>query len=92
MVIDQTGVFAPIDIISNGTEVTLDDDQVSGALPIGFTFNFYGSNYTDFYISSNGFVTFTGGQDSGCCSGGLLPTSNDENNLIALVTNLYYYL
>ena len=85
LVIDQTGVFAPIDIISNGTEVTLDDDQVSGALPIGFTFNFYGSNYTDFYISSNGFVTFTSGQDSGCCSGGLLPTSNDENNLIALV-------
>jgi hypothetical protein len=85
LVIDQTGTFAPLDIATTGTNVILGDDDMSGALPIGFSFNFYDADYTNFFISSNGFITFTGGQDDGCCTGGLLPTSNDENNLIALV-------
>ncbi len=66
-----------------GTTVSLSDDDVSVALPIGFTFEFYEMNYTEFYISSNGFITFTGGQGSGCCSGQLLPDPNGPNNLIA---------
>jgi hypothetical protein len=85
LVVDQTGTFAPLDISATGTDVILGDDAMSGALPIGFSFNFYGADYTDFFISSNGFITFTGGQDDGCCTGGVLPTSSDENNLIALV-------
>jgi hypothetical protein len=84
LVVDQTGTFAPIDITATGTTVTLTDDDVSGALPVGFSFNFYDVDYTDFFISSNGFITFTGGQDDGCCTGGVLPSSGDENNLIAL--------
>jgi hypothetical protein len=84
LVVDQTGVFAPIDISATGNNVTLSDDELSGALPIGFSFNFYDADYTEFFISSNGFVTFTGGQGNGCCTGGLLPTAGDENNLIAL--------
>ena len=35
--------------------VTLSDDAMTGTLPIGFTFNFFGTNYTQFEISSNGF-------------------------------------
>lgn len=83
MVIDQTGTFAPIDI-SGGTAVNLSDDQVSNALPIGFTFNFYSQDYSNFYISSNGFMTFSGSTDDGCCSGGLLPAVDDVNNIIAM--------
>jgi len=74
--------FNPISI-SGGTNVTLSDDDVSGALPIGFTFNFYGTNYTDFHIGSNGFMTFSSGQPSGCCSGQNLPSTTTPNNLIA---------
>tara|TARA_B100000809_G_scaffold266781_1_gene331520 strand:+ start:5 stop:2026 length:2022 start_codon:yes stop_codon:yes gene_type:complete len=85
LVVDQTGVFAPLDITATGIDVVLGDDDLSGALPVGFTFNFYGSDYTNFFISSNGFITFNDGQDSGCCTGGELPTSSDNNNLIALV-------
>jgi len=85
LVIDQTGVFAPIDITTSGTGVSLGDDEVSGAQPIGFSFNYYGSDYTDFFISSNGFITFDSNSANGCCSGGLIPSSGDENNLIALV-------
>ena len=45
-----------------GTSVTLFDDQISAPLPIGFSFNFYCNTYTQFYICSNGWVGFTGGQ------------------------------
>ena len=48
--------------------VTLSDDAMSTALPIGFTFNFFGNAYTQFEISSNGFITFNlGANASGCC-------------------------
>jgi gliding motility-associated-like protein len=35
------------------------DDELYGPFDIGFTFNFYGSNYTQFYTNSNGQVLFT---------------------------------
>jgi len=81
--VDQTGTFSREDISTTGTEVTLFDDEVSSALPIGFEFAFYGNLYNDFYISSNGFITFTANSDDGCCEGGTLPFPVDPNNLIA---------
>ena len=83
MTVDQTGTFAPIDI--TGSTVSLSDDDVSSALSIGFAFNFYGVDYTNFYISSNGYITFSGGNEDGCCSGDLIPTVGLPNNLIAMV-------
>ena len=63
--------------------ITLSDDQLSAKLSIGFPFLFYGNSYTDFYISSNGYVTFDGTGGSGCCSGQFLPDPFPPNNLIA---------
>lgn len=77
-----TTPFAPISI-PTGTTVSLGDDAVSGTQPIGFTFNFWGVNYTDFFISSNGFITFDAGSGSGCCTGQNLPSTTAPNNLIA---------
>jgi hypothetical protein len=77
-----TTPFAPI-AIPGGTAVFLGDDALSAAQPIGFSFNFWGINYTDFFISSNGFMTFTGGSPNGCCSGQSLPSTTTPNNLIA---------
>lgn len=34
------------------------DDNYSLAINIGFPFNFYGNNYTQFLISTNGYITF----------------------------------
>ena len=34
------------------------DDQTYSNLPIGFTFNYNGTNYTQFSISANGFIAF----------------------------------
>ena len=42
-----------------GTAVSLSDDAMSAAKAIGFTFNFFGTNYTNFYLCSNGFITFS---------------------------------
>ena len=49
-----------------GTAVTSiqTDEVLSAALPIGFTFNFAGSPYTQFKVSSNGFLTFNTGSTS----------------------------
>jgi len=42
-----------------GTAVNLTDDAFGGPFPIGFTFNFYNNNYTQFFISPNGWIGFT---------------------------------
>src|SRR4051812_18500741 len=34
------------------------DDSSTGAVPIGFTFDFFGSPYSDLYVNNNGNVTF----------------------------------
>ena len=54
------------DISGTGTPIFLGYYQVSGAIPIGFTFNYYGTGYTQGYVSSNGFITALAGQISGC--------------------------
>jgi gliding motility-associated-like protein len=47
---------------NTGATVVLSDDSQAGPFNIGFTFCFFGSTYTQFYIGSNGWISFTGGQ------------------------------
>ena len=84
-VIDQSGVFAPVVIA--GTPIPLGDDQVSGGLPIGFNFNFFGNTYSTFYTSSNGFISFDPFVSQGCCQGEFLPNNDAVNNVIAFDWN-----
>lgn len=79
--VDQTGVFSPEP--GTGTSVSLGDDAVQGNLPIGFTFNFFGNGYSQFGISSNGFIYFGGNTDNGCCSGDFIPGAGTPNNIVA---------
>ncbi|MFN8775886.1 MAG: gliding motility-associated C-terminal domain-containing protein [Flavobacteriales bacterium] len=55
--------------VVGGTNVPLFDDAVSGALPVGFTFCFLGAAYTQFYIGSNGWISFSAGQPTTFTSG-----------------------
>lgn len=41
-----------------GTGISVGDDQTITNLPIGFTFNYWGTNYTTVNISSNGWISF----------------------------------
>ena len=52
--------FSWIDISGSGTDLisTITNEQTKGPYNIGFPFSFFGNTYTQFYINSNGFVTF----------------------------------
>ena len=83
--VDQTGTFAPESI--TGTSVNLADDNGSSALPIGFDFDFYGISYSNFYIASNGFISFNGSgmnypQSSSVTA---IPSTGVPNNMIAVI-------
>jgi hypothetical protein len=49
--------FSYIDISGTGTVIGDGNDTGFGPLPIGFSFPFYESVYTDFYVNTNGLVT-----------------------------------
>lgn len=53
--------------LSNPTTVSLFDDNWSAAIPMGFTFNFYGNNYTSCIIGSNCLVSFNLASAGGYC-------------------------
>ena len=81
----STITYAPI--TGTGTTITLSDEAVSTARPIGFTFNFYGNLYTNFYVSSNGFIGFNANMANGCCTGGVIPSPGSPDNFIAFAWN-----
>jgi Secretion system C-terminal sorting domain len=53
----SSGTFTPL-VGGVAVDAIEFDDALSGTLPIGFTFNYFGTNYTQFKVSSNGFITF----------------------------------
>ena len=77
--------FSWVDISATGTSVLLGDDATAGPFPIGFSFGFYGASFSNFYVSSNGWVTFdapTGSDLSNDCP---IPTNATPNNMLALM-------
>ncbi len=69
----ETYPYAPE--VYAGTNVYLSDDAVTPALPIGFTVCFLGQNYTQFYIGSNGWISFSPGQSTSYTSAAIPNTS-----------------
>jgi uncharacterized membrane protein len=76
-------IYAFDDISAGGTLLPLADDAISGPLPIGFPFNFYGTDYETIHVAANGFLTVLPGQWSGCCNGQSLPDPSAPNGVIA---------
>jgi gliding motility-associated-like protein len=58
-----------------GTVVNLSDDSQAGPFNIGFTFCYYGNTYTQFWLGSNGWISFSGGQPNTFTSNAI-PTGN----------------
>ncbi|MFC6096709.1 hypothetical protein ACFPVY_08615 [Flavobacterium qiangtangense] len=54
---ESAGIYSPLSstttLFSGGW-----DDNISASTPIGFTFKFNGSDYTNCFINSNGYLTF----------------------------------
>lgn len=81
-VTDGVPDFVDLSNFTGATALSLGDDSVSSALPIGFSFTFFSQTYSSVYVSSNGFVSFAL-SSSGCCTGQVLPNSASPNGLIA---------
>lgn len=60
------------------------DDVVSNAIALPFTFNYFCSAINQFYISTNGFISFLPNSGSGCCSGQSIPDVSTPNSVVAL--------
>jgi len=76
--------YAPVS--GTGTAGPVGDD-VTMNVPLGFSFTFFGTSYTNASISTNGFIELNNGAPSGsagCCSGQLLPNASTPNAVIAL--------
>ncbi len=54
------GTYSYVDITATGTAAALAgvDDGHEGPFPVGFSFDFYGTPLTEFYVGSNGVVHF----------------------------------
>lgn len=77
--------FAWVDISGTGTSVALTDDDTDGPFPIGFNFGFYGSSFADFWISSNGWISFVSPSSSDLSNDCPMPTNGTPNDLVALM-------
>jgi gliding motility-associated-like protein len=60
---------------NTGTNLTMSDDSQQGPFNIGFNFCFFGTTYTQFYVGSNGWISFSGGQPTTFTSQ-TIPTGN----------------
>ena len=69
----------------NGIE---DDDALSGAKNIGFTFNYCGTDYTQFKVSSNGWLTFNTSETGSLTINDLDGTSTPQDRLAPLWDDL----
>ncbi len=90
--------FNWIEINALGASLSLSDDVNSGPYAIGFPFSFYDTDYTEFNICSNGWVSFT--DTDNAMSNGPLPATSAPVNMLALFWddlnpstggNIYYY-
>ncbi len=50
--------YSWIDITGSGTPLNLSDDGASSAIPLPFSFSFYGEEKTSVYVGSNGYLSF----------------------------------
>ncbi len=70
----------------NGTAVTLSsqDEEVTAAFTLGHSFTMFGTAYTDFLISTNGWLTFnTAYAGTALWQVGTLPDATEPNSMIA---------
>ncbi|MDO8281756.1 MAG: S8 family serine peptidase [Thermodesulfovibrionia bacterium] len=90
---DEAGgpVFDWIDISATGTEISgLSDDSYAGPFPVGFNFDYYGNNQAQFYVQSNGLISFDAHYYT--LMNYSIPLADAYNNMIAWMwDDLYPY-
>jgi hypothetical protein len=74
-----------IDISTTGNAIFLRDDSGQGPIEIGFPFKFYDNEYTKFFISSNGYLSFNDADITDYGNDCPLPNSYEPNDSIYLM-------
>jgi hypothetical protein len=74
---------------NSGTAISASDDVVLGPYNIGFSFVFFGTTYTQFYVCSNGWIGFSSGQTNGYTSQYIPNSSAPKNVIMADWEDLY---
>src|SRR5690606_2714543 len=80
--VSTAGTFAPITPPAGSASIPLVDNSETGPVSLGFTFNFFGADYTNVYIGSNAIIGFTAGVSTPLNQA--LPNAAAPNNIIAL--------
>lgn len=93
--IDNNSPWGPkfkwIDIQTTGTLIPGTDysfEECFGPYSMGFDFDFYGQTYQQFYVQSNGLISFTA--DSVTYDNQPIPVADEYNNLIAMMWTYMY--
>jgi len=68
---------------TTGTPIASSDDATHGPFSIGFTFTFFGTTYTQFYVGSNGWIGFSAAQTTGYTAAYIPNTSSPKNVIMA---------
>ena len=80
-----------IDIEETGTVITgleYSFEDFVGPFPLGFDFNFYGNTYSQFYIQSNGLISFSAAPAHYINQE--IPADDESNNIIAWLWTYMY--
>jgi beta propeller repeat protein/parallel beta-helix repeat protein len=93
--IDSSSNWGPqfdwIDIQGTGTKISginFSLDECFGPFEMGFDFNFYGNTYNQFYIQSNGLISF--GSEPITNDNRQIPAEDEFNNIIAWMWTFMY--
>jgi hypothetical protein len=81
--------YSPPSAYNVGTVISSSDDVVTGPYNIGFNFTFFGTSYSQFYVCSNGWIGFSGGQTNGYVAQYIPNASSPLNVIMADWEDLY---
>lgn len=70
-----TGAYTPI--VGGTTSTAVGDDSYQQSIPVGFSFNYLGTPYTQFSVSTNGWMSFANGATSDAYSPDLYSTTTN---------------
>ncbi len=78
--------------LDNPQSIVFEDDKYSGVVDIGFTFNYYGINYNQLIIGSNGIISFNLADSNDFCPWNTVefPAALVKNSIALAWQDLYF--
>ena len=87
--VEDIDYVLPYPFSQGAAAITTGDDVYSGIIPLGFSFNFYGQNYAQCRMSSNGWISFSTGETAGYNPSATNPSPNlPINSIMAVYSDL----